>query len=68
MLGDLFEFSYYLVGFWLFVFSRKFRARTLEEWRYSGIIGRGGIVLEMVISFFCGVIVPVFILWWLLGS
>jgi hypothetical protein len=63
--GDEFELLYYFVFFWAFVFSKKFRQSQIEEWRESGLLNRVFMSLEAVSSFFCGVILPILILYWI---
>ena len=59
---DFLELVGYFLGFWLFIFSKKFRAIIVENWKSSGVFGKFFIILGAVSSFFCGVLVPVWIL------
>ena len=63
--GDEFELLYYFIFFWAFVFSKKFRQLQIQEWRQSELLNKVFMSLEAVSSFFCGVILPILILYWI---
>ncbi len=56
---DLIELIGYFIGFWLFLFNKKFRAIIISDWNSSGMFGKFFIVLGAVSSVFCGVVLPV---------
>jgi hypothetical protein len=49
-------------GFWLWFVSPKFRAKVASDWREAGLLGRGMIVLEALISVGLGLGV-VYLIW-----
>ena len=59
---DFIEFVGYLLGFWLFLFYKKFRDIIIEDWKSSGVIGKFFILLGAASSIFCGVVVPFWII------
>lgn len=62
---DLLELVGYFFGFWLFIFSKKFRELIISDWNSAGIIGRFFITLGAFSSFLCGVIGPGWLLYYL---
>ena len=63
---DWLELPLYFFGFWLFLFNPKFRAEILRKWKESGIARRFLIIVEAASYVFCGVVIPFYLLWWLL--
>jgi hypothetical protein len=63
--GDESELIGYFVFFWVFIFSKKFRQLQIQEWKESGLLNKVFMSLEAVSSFFCGVILPILILYWI---
>jgi hypothetical protein len=59
---ELIELLGYFLGFWLFIFNRKFREMIIADWKISGVAGKIFIILGAFSSFFCGVLVPLWIL------
>jgi hypothetical protein len=59
---DLMEILGYFLGFWLFVFNRKFRKMVTENWESSSVAGKLFIIVGAISSFICGVLVPLWIL------
>ena len=55
---ELVELAGYLVGFWLFLFSPKFRARIVRDFSSGGAFKRALIILEGISSTFVSVILP----------
>jgi hypothetical protein len=55
----------YLLGFWLFIFSRSFRQRRMERWHAAGF---GGKLVWLVESAFATVLglLPLMLAWYLL--
>jgi hypothetical protein len=53
----------YLIFFWAFIFSSKFRQSQIQEWKESGIIGKFIIIMEACSSILCGVCLPVYIIY-----
>ena len=41
---DLVELGGYFLGFWLFLFSAKFRSMIIADWRSSGAVGKFSII------------------------
>ncbi|MCP4760919.1 MAG: hypothetical protein GY870_03995 [archaeon] len=59
---ELIEFAGYFFGFWLFLFSKKFRKYVINDWQTSGMLGKSLILFGTVSSVFCGVLVPFWII------
>lgn len=66
-LGDAGEILAYLVGFWAFLLSPKYRARTLHTWRNAGRAQRGWMLLEGAVATLVGLGLPLLIAWLLAG-
>ena len=66
-LGDAGEVLRYVVGFWAFLFSPKYRATTLRTWRQAGWGTRSMMVLEGGIATLVGLGLPLIIAWLLAG-
>ncbi len=64
-LFELGEFVSYLCGFWLFLFSPRFRTNVLSTWRRRQWFLKVLIPFEVAVSTFCGLL-PVLILGWAL--
>jgi uncharacterized membrane protein HdeD (DUF308 family) len=62
-LGDAGEILAYLVGFWAFLFSPAYRARTLNTWRHADRAQRGWMVLDGVVATLVGLGLPLLIVW-----
>ncbi len=62
-LGDAGEILAYLVGFWAFLFSPKYRARTLHAWRQAGRGQRVWMMLDGVVATLAGLGLPLLIAW-----
>ncbi len=63
--GEGFEVLGYVVFFWGFLFSKKFRQAQIEEWKESGVFGKFCIILEAISSILCGFGLPILILYWI---
>ena len=59
---DFIELLGYFLGFWLFIFNKKFREMIIADWKSSGVAGKFFIPLGAISSLFCGVLVPIWIL------
>ena len=55
-------------GFWLFIFSKSYRATWLEGFKQANLLFKVVRLFEALLSAFVGVVVPIGILTWLLGS
>jgi len=62
-LGDAGEVLTYLVGFWAFLFSPRYRARTRDAWRHAGRAQRGWMVLDGVVATLIGLGLPLLVAW-----
>lgn len=56
--GDAVEIAGYFIFFWAFIFNSKFRRAQIQEWKASGFANRFFMIIEVLISVFCGVFVP----------
>jgi hypothetical protein len=59
------ELFSYLFGFWLFLFSSRFRAHVRLSWRKRRGHSRLLIPLEITVATICGLL-PLVLLWWAL--
>jgi hypothetical protein len=66
-LGDAGEVFGYLVGFWAFLFSPKYRAATVRSWREAGWGKRSLMLLEGSIATIVGLGLPLLVAWLLAG-
>jgi len=66
--GDGLELIGYFIFFWAFVFNKKFRAMHIQEWNASGYANRFFMILEACSSIFCGVVLPVMVLYWVFAG
>jgi hypothetical protein len=66
-LGDTGEILRYLVGFWAFLLSPRYRVRTLHACRHAGRGQRGWMILEGVVATLVGLGLPLLIAWLLAG-
>lgn len=57
----------YLVGFWAFLFSPKYRANTLRRWGQAGWGQRSLVILEGVIATGVGLGLPLMFAWLLVA-
>jgi len=55
---DFIELIGYFAGFWLFLFSKKFRDMIIQDWKSSGVFGKFFIIVGAASSIFCGVVLP----------
>ena len=62
-LGDTGEVIRYLVGFWAFLFSPRYRTEVLRRWRDAGKGTRSLMVLEGLVATIAGVGLPLLIAW-----
>jgi hypothetical protein len=62
-LGDAGEILGYVVGFWAFLFSPRYRARTLHSWRHADRAQRGWMMLDGVVAMLIGLGLPLLIAW-----
>lgn len=60
---ELVEVAGYLIGFWLFLFSGKFRERSIRNFREGNFFTRALILFEAVSSIFVSVILPAILLY-----
>lgn len=65
-LGDTGEVLRYLVGFWAFLLSPRYRDSTLRAWRDGDRTQRLWMLLEGVVATLLGVGIPLLIAWLLL--
>ena len=63
---DTVETAGYLLGFWGFVFSSKYRAQVLARWRTADAAKRGRLALDGIIATIVGLGLPGLIIWILL--
>jgi hypothetical protein len=57
------EAAGYLLGFWGFLFSSRYRAQVLARWRAADLGTRARLGLDGIISTTIGLGVPAVILW-----
>ena len=62
-LGDAGDVVRYLVGFWAFLFSPKYRTSALHRWRHAGAGTRSLMVIEGLIATIVGMGLPLLIAW-----
>ena len=67
-LGDSGEILTYLVGFWAFLLSPRYRGRTLDAWRHADRRQRGWMVLDGVVATLVGLGLPLLAAWILAGK
>ena len=60
------EFAVYFFGFWMFLFSPKFRQSWLHQGRSANAIAKAFMFLEAASAIFVGVVLPGFFLYLLL--
>ena len=61
---ELVELAGYLIGFWLFIFSEKFRGKIKKEFKEGSFLKRGMIVFEGISSTFVSVILPAILIYY----
>jgi hypothetical protein len=61
--GDALEALGYLVGFWAFIFSPRYRATVLAQWRDGRWLERGFLLLDGIIATAAGLILPLGLDW-----
>ena len=54
----------YLGAFWLFLFSAKFRASTLDTWRARSGFAHVLTAIDIVVATICGLL-PVGVVYWI---
>ena len=62
-MSDAIEIAGYFSFFWLFLFSRRYRALRAAEWREGGWLERVFVAFEAGVSVLFGVGVPAALLW-----
>ena len=65
IVGDYFEEILCFVGFWFFVINRRFYGIFRREWKRSCNCFRFGIVLGVMSAIFCGIVLPMMIIYML---
>jgi hypothetical protein len=65
---ELLEILGYFTFFWLFLFSKSFRALQVQEWRNGGLWARSVQISEALFSLVFGVALPVAIVTWVVAS
>jgi pilus assembly protein TadC len=60
-LFQLLEVPAYFISFWGFILNKTFRNNVINKWRYGGGIVKFFTALEMLSSFFVGVVLPVWL-------
>ena len=48
-------------GFWLWAFSPRYRARVAATWHQRTLLGRAGLLLELLLSAALGAALPVLV-------
>jgi hypothetical protein len=61
-LFEIVEVGGYFFGFWMFLFSPKYRKIIIDDWTSSGWGGKVGILFGAISSIFCGVVIPLYII------
>jgi len=61
---ELIELAGYLIGFWLFIFSKKFREAIIGKFKEGNFFERALIVFEAVSSTFVSVILPAILVYY----
>lgn len=64
-LFEILEIPAYFIGFCAFILSRSFRENVIVEWRKRGHMGKFFTLLEMASSFLVGVILPTWLILYL---
>jgi hypothetical protein len=67
-IAELGEAGLRAFGFWLFLFSSKYRAQVARDWQEAGAGGRLALGFEGVLAVVFEVGVPMAGVWWLFGS
>lgn len=62
-LGDTGEVVWYLVGFWAFLLSPKYRTTALAKWRQAGTGTRSLMIIDGVVATIVGLGLPTLIVW-----
>jgi hypothetical protein len=62
-LGDAGDVVRYLVGFWAFLFSPKYRTGALHRWHHASPGTRSLMVIEGLIATIVGVGIPLLVAW-----
>ncbi|MCU0618818.1 MAG: hypothetical protein MUF40_02790 [Gemmatimonadaceae bacterium] len=66
ILTDIDHFVHALVGFWRFVFSRAYRAATIERWRQRAGVKHLLTLGEVTIAPFLGLVFPLAVVYFTL--
>lgn len=53
----------YILGFWLFLFNRRFRISVIAQWREGGISSKVRLAIDGMIATSMGLGVPALLLW-----
>ena len=61
-MSDSVELLGYVAGFWLFIFSPRFRHEYIRNWQESGTTSRFVLLLEGLFSVFISVLLPLALL------
>ena len=61
---ELIEFAGYLIGFWLFIFSKKFRATIVRKFKEGNIFKKALIIFEAISTTFVSVILPAILIYY----
>lgn len=56
LLARLFELLVYFYFFWAFIFSGKFRKKTIRSWKTANFKGRFAILVEALFSLLVGLL------------
>ncbi len=57
--GDELEVLGYFIGFWVFLFSKKFRDIWINEFKKENLFGKFFDIIEAISSIVFGVIIPI---------
>lgn len=61
------EITGYILGFWLFMLWKPFRDEWLQEFRAEDASGRAIKIFQAIVSILLGVVLPCFLVYWLLA-
>ena len=61
---ELIEFAGYFIGFWLFIFSKRFREGLIRKFKEGNLFKKTVIVFEVVSSIFVSVILPAILIYY----
>jgi len=66
--AEVFELLGYFAGTWLYVFSQKYRDSVHKEWHDAVWWEKALLLLQFIISFICGVVLPALVIWWVIDG